>query len=80
MAVVGLLILGLLLSAGGPATSNSYSARPSTTEEKLKSIYDAQGTAYDAEMIRDDARAADQLAREQGMTTDEMAVLWSTQR
>lgn len=34
------------------------------TEQKLKDAYDAQGIEYDEQMIRDDARAIEQLNSE----------------
>lgn len=50
-------------NGGGGST---HSSANENTEDKLRRVYDSQGVQYDDQMIRQDARAIEQLHREFG--------------
>ena len=65
--VIVVALIGSLFKTGG-AGSGGGSSLPAyeSTEDRLRRVYDSQGIKYDNKMIRDDARAVEQLNREFG--------------
>jgi hypothetical protein len=63
IALIGSLFKKDTPSSGG---SGSYTPTIESTENKLRRVYDAQGIKYDDKMIREDARAVEELHREFG--------------
>jgi hypothetical protein len=68
--IIGIIIVLVLLGAlsNNDSSSTSSPSRPAveSTEDKLRRVYDSQGIDYDDRMIREDARAIEQLHREFG--------------
>jgi len=68
--VIGvILVLALLASLfrnDKPSSSGTPTPRHERTEDKLRRVYDSQGIKYDDRMIREDARAIEELHREFG--------------
>lgn len=72
----GCAVVALLVAALFNATCNNKSPAPSprpaytpsyeSTEDKLRRVYDSQGIKYDNKMLREDARAVEDLHREFG--------------
>jgi len=63
-----LAMFGVLCHYVNPGSSSSETSTPrqESTEDKLRRVYDSQGIKHDDRMIRDDARAIEQLHREFG--------------
>mgnify|MGYP005855528163 CR=1 FL=1 len=66
--ILVLALVGSLFKNDNPSSSNSGTSTPryESTEDKLRRVYDSQGIKYDDRMIREDARAIEQLHREFG--------------
>lgn len=63
-----LALLGSLSRTNNSGGSNSGADSPSyeSTEDKVRRVYDSQGIKHDDRMIREDAKAIEQLNREFG--------------
>ena len=58
--------VGLALFGQSGSNSDTSTPRYEATEDKLRRVYDSQGIRHDDRMIREDARAIEQLHREVG--------------
>jgi hypothetical protein len=61
-----LYLLGSALNKRVSTTSQSLPQAVESNEDKLRRVYDSQGIRYDDQMIREDAKAIEQLHREFG--------------
>ncbi|HZR53738.1 MAG TPA: hypothetical protein VFB06_30050 [Streptosporangiaceae bacterium] len=64
--LVVLALIGSLFKKDSPSSGGSSTPVYESTEDKLRRVYDSQGIKYDNKMLREDARAIEQLHREFG--------------
>jgi hypothetical protein len=64
--VLSVIFISVAIGLLNQNNSNNTGYRPASTEDKLRRIYQSQGIPHDDRMIREDAKAVEQLHREFG--------------